>query len=118
MVRLPVLVGRSARLPITPARWRSTTKPGYDPCELFFDPRFRVPKLRAARRLLQKKLGFRTVFDLTPLDATIVKGSHGLVAADPQDAAILVGHGPRPDGGRVPMTAVKELVLGALGLGE
>lgn len=93
-------------------------KPGFDPCELFFDPKFRVPKLHAATRLLQKKLGFRTIFDLTPLDANIVKGSHGLVAADPLDAAILIGHGPRPSGDRVPMTSVKELILGALGLGE
>jgi len=93
-------------------------KPGFDPCELFFDPKFRIPKLHAATRLLQKKLGFRTIFDLTPLDASIVKGSHGLIAADPLDAAILIGHGPRPAGDRVPMTAVKELVLGALGLGE
>ena len=93
-------------------------KPGFDPCELFFDPKLRAPKLHAAQRLLQKKLGFRTVFDLTPLDASIVKGSHGLIAADAQDAAILIGNGPRPTGERVPMTAVKGLVLGALGLGE
>ena len=93
-------------------------KPGFDPCELFFDPKFSIPKLHAATRLLQKKLGFRTIFDLTPLDAGIVKGSHGLIAADPQDAAILIGHGPKPGGERVPMTAVKELILGALGLPE
>ena len=93
-------------------------KPGFDPCELFFDPKFSAPKLHAATRLLQKKLGFRTIFDLTPLDAGIVKGSHGLIAGDPQDAAILIGHGSRPSGERVPMTAVKELVLGALGLPE
>lgn len=91
-------------------------KPGYDPCELFFDPRFRFPKLHAARRLLRKKLGFRTKFDVVPLDAAIVRGSHGLPAADPQDAAILIGHGPQPSGATVPMTAVKELVLHALGL--
>jgi len=93
-------------------------KPGFDPCELFFDPKFSIPKLHAATRLLQKKLGFRTIFDLTPLDAGIVKGSHGLIAADPLDAAILIGHGPRPTGERVPMTSVKELVLGALELPE
>src|SRR5262249_15502547 len=32
-------------------------KPGYDPCELFFDPRLRWPKLRSFLRLGQKKLG-------------------------------------------------------------
>jgi predicted AlkP superfamily pyrophosphatase or phosphodiesterase len=89
-------------------------KPGYDPCELFFDPRFRAPKLHAARRLLQKKLGFRTTLDVVPLDAAIVKGSHGLPAADPQDGAILIGHGAKPSGA-VAMTGVRDLVLGGLG---
>jgi predicted AlkP superfamily pyrophosphatase or phosphodiesterase len=93
-------------------------KPGFDPCELFFDPRLRFPKLHAARRLIQKKLGFRMTMDVVPLDASIVRGSHGLAAADPRDRPILIGHGPRPPGESVPMTAVKELVLGALGLGE
>src|SRR5262249_47277659 len=31
-------------------------KPGYDPCELFLDPRLRFAKLRVGLRLLQKKL--------------------------------------------------------------
>jgi len=92
-------------------------KPGFDPCELFFDPALRFPKLHAARRLAQKKLGFRIVFDVVPLDASIVRGSHGLSAADPLDRPILVGHGPNP-GPSVPMTAVRNLVLEALGLGE
>ena len=90
-------------------------KPGFDPCELFFDPRLTFPKLHAARRLLQKKLGFRMTMDVVPLDAAIVRGSHGLAAADPLDRPILIGHGPRP-GTSVPMTAVKEMVLGALNL--
>ena len=59
-------------------------KPGYDPCELFFDPKLWWPKGRAPCRLMQKKLGFRTLFDVVPLDATLVRGSHGLAAADPR----------------------------------
>jgi predicted AlkP superfamily pyrophosphatase or phosphodiesterase len=90
-------------------------KPGFDPCELFFDPRLRFPKLHAARRLAQKKLGFRMTMDVVPLDASVVKGSHGLAAADPRDRPMLIGHGPNP-GASVPMTAVRDLVLGALGL--
>ena len=35
-------------------------KPGYDACELFFDPALWWPKGRALRRLAQKLLGFRT----------------------------------------------------------
>ncbi|MGL6097072.1 MAG: alkaline phosphatase family protein, partial [Fimbriiglobus sp.] len=91
-------------------------KPGFDPCELFFDPKLRAPKLYAASRVLKKKLGFRMTMDVVPLDAGIVRGSHGLPVADPRDRAILVGHGPNP-GADVPMRAVRDLVLAALGLG-
>ena len=52
-------------------------KPGYDPVELFLDPKLSNPKLKIAWRLLQKKLGFRMLMDVIPLDATLVKGSHG-----------------------------------------
>jgi predicted AlkP superfamily pyrophosphatase or phosphodiesterase len=91
-------------------------KPGYDPCELFFDPKLTWPKGKAALRLLQKKLGFRTLFDVIPLDATLVKGSHGLHAADAADRPLLIGDGPAPSGEELPMTAVRDLVLGALDL--
>jgi predicted AlkP superfamily pyrophosphatase or phosphodiesterase len=91
-------------------------KPGFDPCELFFDPRLHFPKLHAARRVLQKKLGFRMTLDVVPLDAGIVRGSHGLAAADPRDRPILIGHGSNP-GASVPMTRVRDLLLTALDLG-
>jgi hypothetical protein len=92
-------------------------KPGFDPCELLFDPRLMFPKLHAARRLVQKKLGFRMKMDVVPLDASIVRGSHGLAAADPLDRPILIGQGRSP-GPSVPMTDVRDLILGAMGLDE
>ena len=49
-------------------------KPGYDPVELFM-----TSKARAAYKLLRKKAGLRYVMDVIPLDADIVKGSHGSV---------------------------------------
>ena len=52
-------------------------KPGFDPVELFLDPELRSPKLRIAWHLLQKRLGFRMLMDIIPLDASLVKGSHG-----------------------------------------
>jgi hypothetical protein len=96
-------------------------KPGYDPCELFVDPRLRVPALRVARRLAQKKLGFRYLMDVIPLDATLVKGSHGLLPAHPDDAPVWLtsepwsAASPEPEGDAVAMTSVKERVLGLLG---
>ncbi|HAD60942.1 MAG TPA: alkaline phosphatase family protein [Planctomycetaceae bacterium] len=54
-------------------------KPGYDPAELLVDPTIRFPKLRVARRLARKLLGFRYYMDLIGLDASVVRGSHGRV---------------------------------------
>jgi hypothetical protein len=90
-------------------------KPGYDPCELFFDPKLWWPQGRAIRRLIQKKLGFRTLFDVVPLDAGLVRGSHGLWAADSIDRPLLIGDGPEPPE-PLDMTAVRDLLLTALGL--
>lgn len=52
-------------------------KPGYDPCELFIDPSIKIPKLKVASKLLKKMMGFRMLMDVIPLDAQLVKGSHG-----------------------------------------
>lgn len=65
-------------------------KPGYDPAELFIDPAIRVPKLKIAWRLLKKKLGFRMLMDLIPLDASLVKGSHGIRPSHKKDWPILL----------------------------
>ena len=54
-------------------------KPGYDPCELFLDPEIVVPKLKIGWTLAKKLLGFRYLMDVIPLDASLVKGSHGRV---------------------------------------
>jgi predicted AlkP superfamily pyrophosphatase or phosphodiesterase len=88
-------------------------KPGYDPCELFFDPRLWWPVGRVLRRLAAKKLGFRTLFDVVPLDPGLVRGSHGLAVSDSADRPLLIGDGPAPAEGEVAMTAVRDLVLAA-----
>jgi predicted AlkP superfamily pyrophosphatase or phosphodiesterase len=86
-------------------------KLGYDPCELFVDPKISAPKLKAATKVLRKKLGMRYLMDLIPLDASIVKGSHGLLAADPE-------HGPCIIGENTPgrMVDFKDWALGAMQL--
>jgi hypothetical protein len=88
-------------------------KPGFDPCELFLDPQLKWPRWRVAWRLLQKKLGLRTLVDVIPLDATLVRGSHGLRADNLADAPLLIGAGP---GEPLAMTAVADLLLSALEL--
>jgi len=88
-------------------------KPGYDPMELFFDPSITLPKLKVARRIIARKLGFRNLLDVTPICGTsLVRGSHGLVNADPADAPIVISNdaGLLPTGS-VAATAFKELML-------
>ncbi|MFM8175794.1 MAG: alkaline phosphatase family protein [Pirellulaceae bacterium] len=63
-------------------------KPGYDPAELFM-----TSGLRAAGRLLQKKLGFRYRMDVVPLDASLVRGSHGRLVVGPKGPLVI---GPDP----------------------
>ncbi|HEV2693023.1 MAG TPA: nucleotide pyrophosphatase/phosphodiesterase family protein [Verrucomicrobiae bacterium] len=69
-------------------------KPGYDPVELFIDPAIHLPKLKIAWRLLQKKLGFRMLMDLIPLDASLVKGSHGRRPSDKKDWPVFITEQP------------------------
>ncbi|MGH8248697.1 MAG: alkaline phosphatase family protein [Gammaproteobacteria bacterium] len=65
-------------------------KPGYDPVELFLDPGLALPKLRIAWRLLQKRLGLRMLMDVIPLDAGLVKGSHGIRPSNRKDWPVLI----------------------------
>ena len=65
-------------------------KPGYDPVELFTDPRKKFMLPRIALKLLKKKLGFRTLLNVIPIDAQLVKGSHGAVDIDEKYYPILI----------------------------
>lgn len=66
-------------------------KPGYDPCELFLDPAIAFPKLKIAAFLLKKKLGLRGLLDVIPLDASLVKGSHGRDHVAENERPVLLG---------------------------
>ncbi|MHA4810892.1 alkaline phosphatase family protein [Flavitalea flava] len=60
-------------------------KPGYDPVELFI-----TSKARAAYKLLRKMAGLRYVMDVIPLDAGLVKGSHGRLSTDTRLHPVLI----------------------------
>ncbi len=94
-------------------------KPGFDPCELFFDPKIWFPKCYSLMRLIEKKLGFRTKFDVIPLNAKVVRGSHGLPAKDPADRPLLIVDDakllPQRADAELPMTAIRSLLLQELG---
>jgi hypothetical protein len=90
-------------------------KPAYDPCELFFNPELTWPKGRAIRKLAAKKLGFRMLLDVVPLDAHLVRGSHGLRAVNADDRPVFIGDGPAPSL-ELDHTEIAELILGTLSL--
>ncbi len=82
-------------------------KPGYDPVELFIDPKLSLPKLRIARFLLRKKLGFRALLDVIPLDATLVRGSHGRIPENEDDWPVLISG--RQDTGLSPRLSATDI---------
>lgn len=62
-------------------------KPGYDPVEMFM-----TSKLRAGYKLLRKKVGLRYVMDVIPLDATLIKGSHGRVGTPAEFHPVIISN--------------------------
>ena len=87
-------------------------KPGYDPVELFVDPAIRFPQLAIGWRLARRALGFSALMNIIPLDATLVRGSHGRVTVNPSDGPVFLSSENRlmPEG-PVAATAVKDLIL-------
>ena len=65
-------------------------KPGYDPVELFVNPEFRFPRIKIASILLRRKLGFRTLLDVTGTDTDLIGGSHGRPARRPEEGSLLI----------------------------
>ncbi|MFK8850306.1 nucleotide pyrophosphatase/phosphodiesterase family protein [Streptomyces sp. Ac-502] len=90
-------------------------KPGYDPAELFMDPRDPYVRLRAATALARKKAGMRYRMAVVPLDPEPVRGSHGLLpatGADPADGPVLIcSASDAPLHTPFPATDVKSLLL-------
>jgi predicted AlkP superfamily pyrophosphatase or phosphodiesterase len=87
-------------------------KPGYDPVELFLDPAIKVPPLAIGSRLIRKKLGFRTLLDVIPLDASLVRGSHGRIPDDPAKGPLLLSrHEELLGDGELAATDVHDVIL-------
>ena len=88
-------------------------KPGYDPVELFVDPAIRMPMLKIASKLAARKLGFRNLLDIIPLDASLVKGSHGRIDNPSFRAPVFIGNGSSR---QLPATAIAGEILSTLGI--
>jgi predicted AlkP superfamily pyrophosphatase or phosphodiesterase len=83
-------------------------KPGYDPVEMFMRS-----KGRAAYKLLRKKAGFRYVMDVVPLDATLIKGSHGSINVPEAFYPVIIS-GQVPSGSLMEATAVHDVIWNTL----
>jgi predicted AlkP superfamily pyrophosphatase or phosphodiesterase len=86
-------------------------KPGYDPAELFLDPNLAMPMMKVGVKLARSKLGFRTLLDVIPLDAGLVRGSHGRVTDDPKNGAVFLSSEPGLVPETIRATDVKDVVL-------
>jgi predicted AlkP superfamily pyrophosphatase or phosphodiesterase len=86
-------------------------KPGYDPAELFLDPDDRWVKPRAGLTLARKKAGLRYVMNVVPLDPRHVKGTHGRLPEDAQDAPVLLCSEGDLARDRIAATDVRDLLL-------
>lgn len=87
-------------------------KPGYDPCELFFNPTLPAPMLSMVGKLIRKKLGFRYVMDVISMEPKQVKGSHGLAIDHPDAIPIFMStHAPLVPSNTIAATEVCDLIL-------
>jgi len=90
-------------------------KPGYDPLELFIDPRFASPKLAIGSRLIRRRLGFRTLLDVIPLDTKLVRGSHGRVDQPESVRPVLItDQSLDRHEATLPCEAVRDVILDAM----
>jgi hypothetical protein len=89
-------------------------KPGYDPAELFLDPTLTMPAVRVAATLARKALGFRYLMNVIPLDATLVRGSHGRIPDSLADGPVLISSEANAVGDPLAPTSVRDLMLSHL----
>ena len=90
-------------------------KPGFDPTELFIDSNLKFPKLKIAYTLFKKTLGFRTLLEVTPLNASLVRGSHGIETQDDNKKPVFITQTKKLlDKNRIRATDVMDLILNHL----
>ena len=74
----------------------------------------RLPQVKVAATLAKKVLGFRYLMDVIPLDATLVRGSHGRVTDALDDGPVCISSEKQLVDGVVESTAVRDLMLAHL----
>ena len=90
-------------------------KPGYDPVEMLTDPKDKLVMAKVVGKLLKKKIGFRTVMNIIPIDATLIKGSHGRLTEDVDDFPIFISNHVTGDNDQtISAIQVRDLIEGHL----
>jgi predicted AlkP superfamily pyrophosphatase or phosphodiesterase len=93
-------------------------KPGYDPAELFLDPKDPLVKARAAYTLARKFAGLRYAMKVIPLDPAPVRGTHGRLPARDEDGPMVICDRPGSLPERMAATQVRDLLLSQAGVGS
>jgi predicted AlkP superfamily pyrophosphatase or phosphodiesterase len=86
-------------------------KPGFDPVELFIDPEIKAVKAKVGLTLLKKQLGFRYLMEVIPLDASLVRGSHGLPTAPEKGPLVMTERADLLSSEAIDATDVQGLIL-------
>jgi predicted AlkP superfamily pyrophosphatase or phosphodiesterase len=86
-------------------------KPGYDPVELFLNPEMALPSVSVGWKLAKRSAGFRTLLDVIPLDATLVRGSHGRPEDWHDDGPLFAGRSGLVGADRLRSVDVHDLIL-------
>lgn len=89
-------------------------KPGYDPVELVMNPEIKIPILTVGSKVMKKKLGFRYLMDVIPLDASLVKGAHGRIPESDLDKPLFVSDNRLNSADKIQPTAVFDLIIKAV----
>jgi predicted AlkP superfamily pyrophosphatase or phosphodiesterase len=89
-------------------------KPGYDPAELFLDPTLTLPTVRVAATLARKAMGFRYLMNVIPLDASLVRGSHGRIPASLAEGPVAISSEAGALATTLEATDVRDLMLAHL----
>lgn len=92
-------------------------KPGYDPTELFIDPKIRFPRLQVAMTLARKLMGFRYLMRVIGTDPSLVRGSHGRLYEDPDAGPLFISSSRADAADHVEATQVRGRILDVLARG-
>lgn len=86
-------------------------KPGYDPAELFLDPADPLVKVKAGLTLARKAAGLRYAMKVVPLDPSPVRGTHGRLPENDEDAPLVLCSSAGVLADRIAATEVRDLLV-------